>query len=124
MLASSVRNVNPILPEVSESRTSIPQAPTSQPTQSNPDSLSSPKKEPRFEISLNWFDQWNFSWSCTEAAWKQFSEKLQSPLTKGLAVGTGIVIGVGVSVYVYVQVNKALNPAERSPLIEAPAPKK
>jgi hypothetical protein len=81
-------------------------------------------KEPQLEVTLNWFNRWHFNWSCTEATWKQFSEKLKSPLTKGVAIGTGIAIGVGATVYGFVQIDKALNPAHRSTPIEAPAPKR
>jgi hypothetical protein len=124
MLASSVRNVNPILHEVSESRTPIPQTPTDQSTQLIPNPVNSPKKEPRLEFSLNWFDQWNINWSCTESTWKLLAEKLKSPLTRGFAIGTGIAIGVGATVYGFVQIDKALNPAPRSTPTEAPAPKR
>jgi hypothetical protein len=83
-----------------------------------------PKKESRLEISIQWFDQWNFQWSCTETTWKKLSLKLASPLQRGLAIGTGVAIGVGASVYGFVQIDKALNPAARSTQIEAPTPKR
>jgi hypothetical protein len=124
MLASSVRNVNPILDEVSESSTPTPQSPPDQRTQPSPNPVDSPKKESRFEFSFNWFDQLNINGSCTESAWKQLAEKLKSPLKRGLAIGTGIAIGVGATVYGFVQIDKALNPAHRSTPIDAPAQKK
>jgi hypothetical protein len=82
------------------------------------------KEELRLEVSVKWFDQWDFNWSCSETTWKQVAEKLNRPIVKGVAIGTGIAIGVGVSVYGFVQIDKALNPALRSNQIEAPAPKR
>lgn len=124
MLASSVRDVNPIWDEVSESSTPTPQSPQDQHTQSIFNLVDSPKKESRFEFSFNWFDQLNINGSCTENTWRQLTEKLKSPLKRGLAIGTGIAIGVGASVYGFVQIDKLLNPAHRSTPIDVPAQKK
>jgi hypothetical protein len=82
------------------------------------------EEEPRLEISVKWFDQWKFDWECTETTWKQVAEKLNGPIVKGVALGTGIAIGIGVSVYGFVQIDKALNPALRSTPIEALPPKR
>jgi hypothetical protein len=82
------------------------------------------KEDSRLEVSVKWFDQWHLQWSCTETTWKQISEKLKSPLVRGMSIATGITIGVGATFYGFVQIDKALNPALRSTLIEAPAPKR
>jgi hypothetical protein len=82
------------------------------------------EEELRLEVSVKWFDQWDFNWSCSEATWKQVAEKLNRPMVKGVAIGTGIAIGIGASVYGFVQIDKVLNSAARSTPIEAPAPKR
>jgi hypothetical protein len=75
------------------------------------------EKESQLEISLNWFDKWRFNWSCSESAWKKYSEKLASPLNKGVAIGIGVVIGLGVAAYTSAQV---IHHIQMTP-IEAPA---
>jgi hypothetical protein len=82
------------------------------------------KKERQLEISLSWFDKWRFDCSCSESAWNQWSEKLTSPLKKGVALGTGVVIGVGAAIYTSAQVVNHFNLMPQPTPIEAPIPKK
>jgi hypothetical protein len=81
-------------------------------------------QEPKLEISLNWFNKWHLNWSCDESTWKQLSAKLTSPLSKGIAIVTGVVIGIGATAYVSVQTMNYLNSGPQSNQIDAPAQKR
>jgi hypothetical protein len=114
MLTSAANKVNPTQQKVGESMATTSQLPSGQ----------IDPKEPQLEVSLNWFDKWHFKWSCRESTWNHLSERLTSPLNKGITIGTGIVIGVGATVHISVQIINHLNLMPRPTSIEAPAPKK
>jgi hypothetical protein len=65
------------------------------------------KTEPRLKISIEFFNDWSFDWSCTETTWRQMKYKLRSPISIGIIAA--IVFGAGT--YGAIQVHKTLNPA-------------
>jgi hypothetical protein len=114
MSATSTNDVNPVQANVDETIITI----------AIPRNEQSETPEPRLEFSLNWFDQWTFNWSCCKSTWQKYTGKLKSPISKGIAIGTGIAIGVGATIYGHVPIDKSQNPAFRATSIEAPALKK
>jgi hypothetical protein len=108
MSATSTNNVNPEQANAEETIITIA-IPRNEPSES---------PESRLEFSLNWFDQWTFNWSCCESTWQQYAGKLKSPLSKGIAIGTGIAIGVSSYAYAFEQRNKPSNPGYQPSAIE------
>jgi hypothetical protein len=117
MLAIFTRKVNSILHEVSESTPLTSQSSTHPATEPT---LDTTEKEPRLEVSLNWFDHWKISGSCNEVTFKKWTAKLQSPISKGLGIATGIAIGVAATVHGYSHATEALGAVSVPAPIEAP----
>jgi hypothetical protein len=76
--------------------------------------------EPQLKGSLNWFNQWEITGSCSEATLKKWTAKLQSPISKGFGFAIGIAIGVGVVMYAYSNTIKIPRIGSPPAPIEAP----